>query len=152
MFETLLIKPLYNGFIALIGIIPSADVGLAIIALTILLRGFFFPIFSQSIRTQLLMRKIQGPLEAIREKYKKDKAESARRSMALMKEHRVRPFSTFLAALVQLPVFIALYIVFLREGLPELATNLLYPFTPIPEAINTTFLGLLDLTTQGSIG
>lgn len=151
MFETLLIKPLYNGFIALIGVVPGGDVGVAIILLTVLLRIVFFPVFSQGIRTQVIMRRINPELEAIKEKFKKDPAERAKRTMEVMKKHKARPFSSLLAALIQLPVFIALYIVFLREGLPELAPHLLYAFTPLPDLIQTNFLGLLQLTAAHNI-
>lgn len=151
MFETLLIKPLYNGFIALIGIVPGGDVGISIILLTILLRAIFFPVFSQGIRTQIIMRRINPELEAIKEKYKKDPAQRAKLTMEVMKKNKARPFASFLAALIQLPVFIALYIVFLREGLPELAHHLLYSFTPLPDVIQTTFLGFLQLTAPHNI-
>ncbi len=42
MFETLLIKPLYNGLLYLIGI-TGGDFGLAIILLTLLMRAVFYP-------------------------------------------------------------------------------------------------------------
>ena len=46
MFEALLIKPLYNAFVFLIGVVPGGDVGLAIIALTLIVRAIFYPAFT----------------------------------------------------------------------------------------------------------
>jgi YidC/Oxa1 family membrane protein insertase len=64
-----------------------------------------------------------------------------------MKAHNVKPFASYLSLLIQLPIFIALYAVFLREGFPAIAEQLMYSFTPRPEYVGAVFLGVLDLTT-----
>ncbi len=145
MFETFLIKPLYNGFIYLIGVMPSGDVGFAIITLTILVRAVFYPAFAASIRTQMGMQAAQGELDEINKKYKDNAEERARLTLALYKEKKIRPFAGILALLVQLPIFIALYFALFREGLPHVAEKLLYPFVAVPQTINVNFLGILDL-------
>ena len=145
MFHTLLINPFYNAFIFLVGIMPHGDVGLAIIAMTLVMRAVFYPLFASNIRTQMGMQAVQGELDEINKKYKDNAEERGRRTMELFKEHKVRPFSAFLALLVQIPVFIALYYAFFREGLPKIATNLLYPFVHVPAVVNTEFLGFLNL-------
>jgi YidC/Oxa1 family membrane protein insertase len=143
-FTTFLIQPLYNAFIYLIGVM-GGDVGLAIIAMTLVIRAVFYPIFSASIRTQMGMQKVQGELDEINKKYKDDADERARRTMELFKQHKVRPFAGLLGLVVQIPIFIALYYAFFREGLPHIAANLLYSFVAAPTAVNTHFLGLLNL-------
>ena len=65
MFRTYLIEPLYNMFIYLIGIMPGGDVGLAIIALTLMVRILFYPAFAASIRTQMGMQAIQSDVDEI---------------------------------------------------------------------------------------
>lgn len=150
-FTTVLIEPIYNAFIALIAYVPGHDAGLAIIALTILIRIIFLPAFSQALKTQHGMRRVEPELEAIKEKYKDDKQEQARQSMALFRKHGIKPFATFFSLLIQLPIFIALYAVFLREGFPELAHHLLYAGTPVPEFVQVLFLGFLDLTAAKNI-
>ncbi len=105
MFETLLIKPLYNGFIYLIGVMPGGDVGLAIIALTLITRIVFYPAFAASIKTQMGMQAAQGEIDEINKKYKDDSEARARATMALYKEKDIHPFAGFLALAVQIPVF-----------------------------------------------
>lgn len=151
MFNTLLINPFYNAFIFLIGIMPHGDVGLAIIAMTLAMRAVFYPLFASNIRTQMGMQAIQGELDEINTKYKDNSEERGRRTMELFKQHKVRPFSAFLSLLVQIPIFIALYYAFFREGLPAIATNLLYSFVQAPTAVSTEFLGFLNLLAAHNI-
>lgn len=151
MFETILIKPLYNAFIFLIGVMPAGDVGLAIIVMTIIVRAVFYPAFSASIRTQMGMAAIQGDLDEINKKYKDNPDEKAKRTMELFKEKKVRPFAGFVAILVQIPIFIALYYALIREGLPHVATRLLYSFVHVPAVVNLNFLGFLNLLAPHNI-
>ena len=145
MFETLLIKPFYNAFIFLIGVMPAGDVGLAIIVMTIVVRAVFYPAFTASIRTQMGMQAVQGELDEINKKYKDNPDEKAKRTMELFKEKQVRPFAGFIALFVQIPIFIALYYALIREGLPHIETRLLYSFVHAPTVINLNFLGVLNL-------
>ncbi len=151
MFEELLIKPLYNGFVFLIDLMPGGDVGLAIIVLTLIVRAIFYPAFAASIRTQMAMAAIQPEIDEINNKYKDNIEERARRTMALFKEKKVRPLAGLLALLVQIPIFIALYFVFFREGLPTIDTALLYSFVSVPAMVQTTFLGFIDLLATHNI-
>jgi YidC/Oxa1 family membrane protein insertase len=151
MFETFLTQPIYNGFIYLISIMPGGDVGFAIILMTLIMRILFYPAFTASIRTQMGMQAIQGEVDEINTTYKDKPEERARRTMALFKEHKIRPFSGFLALLVQIPVFIALYFAFFKEGLPNIATDLLYSFVQAPALVDTMFLGFVNLLTPHNI-
>lgn len=145
MFEEFLIKPLYNGFVYLIGVMPEGEVGLAIIVLTLIVRAVFYPAFAASIRTQLAMAAIQPELDEINRTYKDNREERARRTMALFKEKKVRPLAGLLSLLVQIPIFIALYFVFFKEGLPTIDTTLLYSFVTVPTMVQTDFFGLINL-------
>lgn len=145
MFNTYLINPFYNAFVFLIDVMPHGDVGLAIIAMTIIIRTVFYPLFASNIRTQMGMQALQGELDEINKKYKDDAQERGRLTMDLFKQHKVRPLSAFLSLLVQIPVFIALYYAFFHEGLTPIATDLLYSFVHVPAVISTNFFGLMDL-------
>ena len=145
-FTTVLVEPIYNMFVALIAWIPGHDAGIAIVLLTLIIRAIFLPTFAQAIRTQHAMRRVEGDLAKINEAHKNDAMLRGQKTMELFKEHNIRPFASMAAILIQLPVFIALYMVFLKEGFPSLAHELLYAITPIPEAVGTLFLGVVSLT------
>jgi len=150
-FTTILIQPLYNVFIYLIGIMPGGDVGFALIVMTLAVRIIFYPAYSSSIRTQMGMAAVQGELDEINEKYKDEPNEKAQRIMALYKERNIKPFSSFIAVLAPIPIFIALYYSIAREGLPHIDTNLLYSFVHVPATVNVEFLGFLNLLASHNI-
>lgn len=147
LFHTFLVDPFYNLLVLILSILPSPDVGIAIILLTVLVRILFLPVFAKTIRTQLLMKKIEPELEEIKAKYKKDPREQGTHIMELYRKYGINPFSSLFAALIQVPVFLALYFVFLRGGFPDINETLLYPFIAAPEEANVLFLGFIDLTT-----
>ena len=64
--------------------------------------------------------------------------------MALYKEHGINPFSSFLLLLIQLPILIALYWA-VRSGLGSGTITGLYSFVPVPQTINTIFLGFINI-------
>lgn len=149
-FHTVFYDPLYNGLVFLIGVIPGGDAGLAIIALTLIVKFILFPLSLKAARTQLLMRSLEGKLAAIKERYK-DRQEQAAKTMELYRQEKVNPFSSFLLILIQLPVIFALYFVFVRGGLPNIHTDILYFFVNVPEKVNTLFLGVVDLGTHNLV-
>lgn len=125
--------------------------GLAIIALTVVIRLLFYPAFAASIRTQMGMQAAQPLLDEINKKYKDDPTEKTKQTMAVFKERGIRPFSSLLALFIQIPVFIALYFAFFSEGLPRINPDLLYSFVQVPPVVNTMFLGVLDLLSPHNI-
>lgn len=151
MFQTLFTQPLYNGFIYLISIIPGGDVGFAIIALTLVVRVLFYPIFASQIRTTMVMQSIQGELESIKYRYKNDQMEQSKQMLELYKKNKINPLSLFGSLLIQIPIFLALYFAFFHIKLPTIDTALLYPFVAAPQAINILFLGFIDLTLANNL-
>ena len=145
MFQTIFVEPVYSIFIFLIGVMPGGSVGFAIITLTLFVRSVFYPAFTSQIKTQMGMQQAQPELDEINKKYKDDTQERARRTMEVFKKYNIRPFSSILAILIQLPILFALYIAFLREGLPNINTELLYSFVDVPDVVNTVFVGVLNL-------
>lgn len=151
MFTTYFIQPIYNAFVALIGVMPGGDVGLAIITLTILMRLVLYPVFSASIRTQMGMQAMQGDLDAATAKFKDKPEQLAAARIDLLKKHKVNPLAGIGTLVIQLVVLISLYYAMFREGFPKIATDLLYSFVHAPVAVNTHFFGLLDLLTPNHI-
>jgi len=144
LYYAIFYQPLYNALIFLTDILPFHDLGLAIIVLTLLVRFILFPFSHRSIVAQRKMKKIEPEISKLKEKFKKNKEEQTRQIMALYREHGISPFSGFLMLLVQIPVFIALFML-LRQG-AEASREFLYPFVSFPENINTMFLGILDVS------
>lgn len=83
--------------------------GIAIIALTVLVRLLVLPFNIASYKSMKKMQKIQPLLQSIRERYKEDAQTMQRETMALMKQHKVNPLGGCLPMLLQLPIFFALY-------------------------------------------
>lgn len=146
MFDTFVYQPIYNALAAILSVIPGADVGIAIIVLTVLVRLILFPLSWTAIKTQMTMRELEPKLKEIREAQKENKEELARQTMALFKTHKINPFASFFLILIQLPVIIGLYLVLMNEshGI-SFDSELLYSFVHPPENPSLMFLGLVDL-------
>lgn len=144
-FNTFIFNPLYNGLVFLIGVVPYADVGLAVIALTVVVKVILFPLAHRVAHMQVKIRKLAPELEELKEEYKDDKQEQTLKIMALYKKHNIRPFLSILVIFIQLPIILGLYWVFFRGGLPEIRMDLLYSFVSVPSMINMHFLGLVDM-------
>lgn len=151
MFTTFLVQPIYNLFVFLIGLMPHGDAGLAIVALTLIMRAVLYPIFTASIRTQMGMQAMQPELDVATEKYKDNQEALTRERMALLKKYKVNPFAGFGALIIQLVVLISLYFAMFREGFPAINTALLYGFVHAPAEVSTTFFGLVDLLASHNI-
>ncbi len=135
--------PLYNGMILFVSIIPFHNVGLVVILFTCLVKIILFPLSQKSVKTQFEMKRLEPELNEIKLKYKDDKKIQAEKTMELYKERGINPFSGVLLMLIQLPVLMALYYIFLRGGLPNIDHTTLYSFiaTPAAQNVNMNFLG-----------
>ncbi len=85
--------------------------GIAIILVTILIRILFWPITHKSTESMKKMASLQPMVKALKEKYKNDPQKMQQATMALYKEHKVNPMGGCLPMLIQIPVFIALFVV-----------------------------------------
>ena len=137
-------QPIFNALIWLYNIIPGQDIGLAIIALTLIIRLLLYPLYQQSIKSQKALQDIQPKVEALKKQYKDQQDQLAKELMVLYKNEKVNPFSSCLPLLIQFPFLIAVYQVF-RQGLLSQSLDILYPFVANPGHINPVFLGFLNL-------
>ncbi|MFH1966290.1 MAG: YidC/Oxa1 family membrane protein insertase [Patescibacteria group bacterium] len=144
IFNEILYYPLFNALVWLYNFIPGNDLGIAIILLTILIRFILYPLSKKAIQSQKAISKLQPKIKEIQKKYK-NKEEQAKAMMELYKKYKVNPMAGCLPILIQLPILIALYRVFINGLNPE-ALNFLYGFIERPEALNVMFLGLIDLS------
>jgi len=87
--------------------------GLAIIALTLIVRAIMFPIAQKQFQSMAAMRKLQPKMKAIQERFKEDKQRQQQEILKLYQEEKVNPAAGCLPILLQIPVFYALYKVLL---------------------------------------
>ncbi len=89
------------------------NLGLAILAVTVLAKAAFFPLANKSYESMAKMKKMQPEMERIKEQYKDNREQQQKEMMRLYKDHKINPASGCLPMLLQFPVFFALYKVLL---------------------------------------
>lgn len=145
LLTTIFVQPILNLLVWLYNTIPGHDIGIAIIALTIIVKLLLYPLTHIQIKQQRALQGIQPKIDEIRKRLKDDKEAQAKELMEMYKKEKVNPAASCLPLLVQLPVFLALYRA-LTFGLEGNHFNLLYTFVAVPTSIDPMWLGLLDLT------
>lgn len=151
-FTAIFYTPIYNVLVFLMNILPWADAGIIIILVTIIVRLILFPLSQKSIRTQLKMKEIGPELEALKAKYKDDKQEQAKQTMAFYKKKDINPFSGFFAILIQFPIIISLYRIFYGGAISKIDPTLLYSFVHVPNhVVSMVFLGVVSLVNKNLI-
>ncbi len=83
--------------------------GVAIICLTLIVRGIMFPIAQKQFQSMAAMRKLQPKMKAIQERFKDDKAKQQQEILKLYQAEKINPAAGCLPILLQIPVFYALY-------------------------------------------
>jgi YidC/Oxa1 family membrane protein insertase len=83
--------------------------GLAIILLTIIIRGLMFPIAQKQFASMAAMKAVQPKMKQIQERFKDDKQRQQQELMKLYKDEKVNPLAGCLPMLIQIPIFFALY-------------------------------------------
>jgi YidC/Oxa1 family membrane protein insertase len=147
IFHELIYQPIYNVLIFLYDIIPGGDFGIAIIAVTILLKAALIPLSKKQIKSQKRMQEIQPELKKIQVKYKNDKERQTKEVMNFYKENKVNPLSGCFPIIVQLIFLIAIYRVIINISDAGLVVDEkdLYSFVANPGEINKLFIGIVDL-------
>ena len=164
MFNTIIVQPLLNLLIVLYGIVPFHDFGLAVIAITIIVRAILWPLSAKALHSQKAIKGLQPEIDKIKKKNKGNPQALQKAMTELYKEKEINPFSSCLPIILQLPILIGLYFVFIKfkdtefikvVEAPNSFLEQLYPLvkslSPVKTIIdaggslNTTFLGFVDL-------
>jgi len=98
---TLWLLNFLNGYIG--------NYGIAIIIVTILIKGVFWPITQKGMKSMKNMQKLQPKVAKLKEKYKDDPTKMNQEMMALYKTYKVNPVGGCLPMVIQIPFFFALY-------------------------------------------
>jgi YidC/Oxa1 family membrane protein insertase len=83
--------------------------GVAIMLLTLIVRGAMFPVAQRQFASMAAMRVVQPKLKVLQERYKDDKPKLQQEMMALYKTEKINPMAGCLPMFIQIPVFYALY-------------------------------------------
>jgi YidC/Oxa1 family membrane protein insertase len=144
IFNEFLTRPILNLLIWLYDVIPGRDLGLAIILLTIIVKGILYPFAVSQIKQQRALQTLQPKMDEIKKRLKDDKEAQAKELMALYQAEKVNPAASCLPLLIQLPVFIALYSA-LQSGISSQGFSGLYSFVSNPGTVDPKLFGLVDL-------
>ena len=153
VYHELLFRPLFNLGMGLTSVLLDHSVGLGVVAVTVLVRCLLLPPALRQARhmqaNQSKMAALKTQLAKINERYKDNAAKKAEETMALYRRAGINPASGCLPLLLQLPILIALYRVFLVGLSPEMFTHL-YSFVDQPQSLALSFFGI-NLSTPSFI-
>ncbi len=102
-----LTKPLFYLIHYLTGYL--GNIGLAILAVTVIIKLIFFPLANKSYTAMSKLKKLQPEMMKLREQFGDDKVRLNQEMMALYKREGANPLAGCLPIVIQIPVFFALY-------------------------------------------
>ena len=100
-------KPIFKGLLYIHHIV--GNYGIAILLLTLVIKGLFFPLANKSYTAMSKMKKLQPEMEKIRSKFGDDPMKQQQELISLYKREKVNPVAGCWPLLLQIPVFYALY-------------------------------------------
>ncbi|SMX39116.1 membrane protein insertase YidC [Maliponia aquimaris] len=120
------------------------NMGLAIIALTLLLKAVLFPLAYKSYASMAKMKELQPEMEKIKERASGDREKLQKEMMALYKKEKVNPAAGCLPILLQIPIFFSLYkVIFVTLELRH--ANFFGPFNDLSAPDPTSIFNLFGL-------
>ena len=129
IWNTFFVRPLGYIIVKIAEVVGSAAI--SIIIITLIIRGFLYPLTKNSMMQSQNMKKARPEIERIEKKYEgKTDQESAQKKgtemMAVYKKYGIKPLSGCLFAFIQIPILFAFYEAIIR----------------IPSIFEQSFLGL----------
>ncbi|KXK10487.1 MAG: Membrane protein insertase YidC [Microgenomates bacterium OLB23] len=113
LYNLLLVNPTINFLLLFLFIFSTWNIpgafGWSIIALTIFIRLLLNPLFAKQMKTARDIEMLRPKLAALNDKHKNDKQRLQKEQIKLYQDHGINPAGGCLTALIQMPVFIALY-------------------------------------------
>ncbi len=107
LIDTIIVRPIVNILFLIYNLV--GDFGLAIIIFTIIVKLCMWPLVKKQLHQTRLMRKIQPELAEIKKNCKGNRQMESLQMMDLYKRHNIKPASSIITLLIQLPIFIALF-------------------------------------------
>ncbi len=108
IWNLIILSPVINVLVMLSKYLLN-NFGLAIIALTIIIRLLTLPLTMKQLKASTAMQALQPKLQELQKKYAKDKQKLAQEQMRMYRESGMSPAGCMVPLIVQMPVWIALY-------------------------------------------
>ncbi len=135
---------IYYGLRLVLG--PEADMGLAVILFTVVVRILMLPLTFSANRSESERRKLEAEVEEIKQKFSADPVARNAHIKELMRSNKRVVVSSTANLVIQTALALMLWRIF-SQGLLGADFHFLYDFVPQPkQALNLTFLGKYDLT------
>lgn len=99
-----ILKAILHFFYGVVG-----NFGIAIILLTVVVRGCMFPISRKAAKNAAMMQELAPEMRKLTEKYKTDMEKRAKAQQELFRRHNYNPFGGCWLMFLQLPIFLGLY-------------------------------------------
>ena len=154
LIDAIVIRPIMNILFVIFNLVH--DFGLAIIIFTLIVKFAMWPLMKKQLNQTKLIRKIQPELTEIKKNCKGNKQMESLQTMDLYKRHNVKPFASILTILIQLPIFIAIFLAIRVVAVPTPQDNLVsraydivaYEGSEIKDLKEKQELYLADLTNE----
>src|SRR4051812_31663202 len=150
-------QPLINVFEAILKVFHDhvgLGWGLAIIALTVLIRSLLLPLTLKQLRSMYRMAQFTPQIKKLRDKHGSDPQRLQRETLAFYKENRINPLGSVLPVVAQLPVFLSVYFMLRIDLRYDICPGINPPGTSNPQPCGETaashFLFIPDLTSRAS--
>jgi len=104
---------LFSGLVWIYGIVGNW--GVAIILITIVVKTLMYPLTKKQYESMAKMRALQPKMEQLKQRYGDDRQKFGQATMELYRKEKVNPMGGCLPLLLQMPIFLALYWVFLES-------------------------------------
>ena len=102
-------RPDHAGDFAFLLSASCGNYGIAIILLTVLVRGLMFPISYKQTQNMAQIQALKPEMDRINEKYKTDMQKKSQATQELYRKHSINPLGGCLPLFLQMPIFIGLY-------------------------------------------
>ena len=141
IWNNFLYQPLFNFLIWLYNNWTNANLGWAVVYLTIILRVVLLPFTFITEKNKRKNEEVREEMEMVAKDLANDPILKKEELRKVLKRRKVSPWSKTVVLGVQALVLVLLYQVFLRGITGEKVIKILYPFVDFPGRINTLFYG-----------
>ena len=109
IFDSVIVKPIFNLLVAIYDVLPGHNFGLALIIFTIVIRLIMWPLVKKQLHQARAMQRMQPEIKKIKLAAKGNRQEESKMLMELYKERDISPFGSIGTLLVQFIVLLGLY-------------------------------------------